>query len=112
MSRFRPCLLCGTTDSATEAAMVEWAEPIGSTIWARLDRCTDRAACRQRLEAGGHPWEVRDAAIATPGEPLISRAHREVFAAGAAWRAERFDKPMQPAATPDVHAVDLAEVFG
>lgn len=54
----RECAICGNGDvRQLVSALVEWLEL--PPRWEDVDRCKDRAACRERL--GGRRWPVRDA---------------------------------------------------
>lgn len=49
----QPCGLCGRTGFGVKRGLACW--PDGTCE--AMDRCSDdRDACRQRCEAGGHPW--------------------------------------------------------
>jgi hypothetical protein len=54
------CELCGEY-SADVAAAVAWYA-LGDRKVQRIDRCTDHAACRARVERKGEEWPLRDEA--------------------------------------------------
>lgn len=56
------CALCGNTNPNIRVSLVEWIEPIEGQRWSAIPRCLDRKSCRERVEASGETWEVRDAA--------------------------------------------------
>jgi hypothetical protein len=55
------CALCGDTNDRVKVALVEWIDPIEEQRFAAVPRCQDRKACRERVEASGETWEVREA---------------------------------------------------
>ena len=59
------CGLCERTDWSVHPRLVEWkpsAEHPPGMLYEWLDRCTDDAACRVRVEGSGAAWPVREAA--------------------------------------------------
>jgi hypothetical protein len=56
------CLLCGRIDGDVRVGLVAWAEPIGDRVFDAIPRCSDRVACRARVEDENHePWPLVDA---------------------------------------------------
>ena len=55
----RTCLLCGDSGSV-RMARAKWrtGRPVGGRMWEAIPRCTDRAACRERIEALGERWPL------------------------------------------------------
>jgi hypothetical protein len=62
MSQRRRCALCGI-ESATDVkpSMVRWKDPLPDHQFDTVDRCIDRQACRDRVDAIGELWPVIDA---------------------------------------------------
>jgi hypothetical protein len=57
------CELCGISGERLEAkALVEWADALPGMTWEHIGACDDRAACRDRVEAAGKAWPVRERA--------------------------------------------------
>ncbi len=54
----RECAICGDRSLDVRPGLVEWTDV--SPYYANIDRCSDQAACRARVEARGDPWPVRD----------------------------------------------------
>jgi hypothetical protein len=52
------CDICGDRSLDVRAGLVEWTDP--AQPYANVDRCTDQAACRKRVEARGDAWPVRE----------------------------------------------------
>jgi len=52
------CDLCGTRSTDVRPGLVAWIDP--AQPYAAVDRCSDVAACRARVEAAGEPWPVRE----------------------------------------------------
>ena len=52
------CDICGDRSLDVRAGLVAWrdlAQP-----YANVDRCSDVAACKARVQASGEPWPVID----------------------------------------------------
>lgn len=64
-----PCLLCGN-DRLTEVrvSLARWRDP-NPYLYSTIPRCSDRAACRERVELLGDDWPVID-----PGEHSMTPA--------------------------------------
>jgi hypothetical protein len=58
------CGLCGyESDQEVRMGFVRWTEPGDPPRpFGAMPRCTDRAACRARVERAGEAWEVADTA--------------------------------------------------
>lgn len=57
-----PCALCGwDREPDVRPGLVRWAEPRGRLSVTAAPRCSDRAACRLRVESAGGTWDVDDA---------------------------------------------------
>lgn len=56
----KACALCGESNPDVRAGLVEWIDPIEEQRFAAVYRCQDRKACRERVEASGGEWEVRE----------------------------------------------------
>lgn len=54
------CELCGHTGSDVKASWARWRSPGSRPPFQAIDRCQDRAKCRERCEAQGDPWLVAD----------------------------------------------------
>lgn len=55
------CVLCGSETAETRMQLVEWCEPVGTQRWSVIPRCTDRTACRARVEdVLGEAWPIAD----------------------------------------------------
>lgn len=72
------CLLCGHTDAEVRMGLVRWADPAeNGRVFDAIPRCTDRIACRARVEDENHePWPLVDASRATwdaKPQPLAER---------------------------------------
>lgn len=52
------CALCGRTGAGIERALVHWIEALPGMSWAHVPRCTDRPACRARVEGSGQSWPL------------------------------------------------------
>jgi hypothetical protein len=69
MSELIRCDLCGTTGHhgrEISERIVAWtdehrARVAGLPTWDTVNRCHAFQACRDRVEAAGQPWPVRDA---------------------------------------------------
>jgi hypothetical protein len=64
------CVLCGSETGPTRMQLVEWTEPIEGEIWSTVPRCTDRLACRSRVELeNDEQWPVNDRTPGPGGAP-------------------------------------------
>jgi len=52
------CDICGDRSIDVRAGLVAWIDP--AQPYANVDRCTNQAACRRRVEASGELWPVRE----------------------------------------------------
>ena len=62
------CDLCGSTQDV-RYALVRWRLGATATPFENLARCTDRAACRLRVETRGEEWLVEDPEEALQSPP-------------------------------------------
>ena len=54
----RECAICGHHSLDVRPGLVAWIDV--DSYYANVDRCTDQAACRARVEARGDTWPVRE----------------------------------------------------
>lgn len=59
------CVLCGDTSPNVRTGLIAWQQPIGRDVFTSAPRCTDKVACRARVEALGEAWEVMDRPLST-----------------------------------------------
>ena len=63
MSRFDlSCALCGNErPGQVVSSWIRWADARPGQEYTAAPRCTDRRACRDRVESAGEAWDVLDA---------------------------------------------------
>jgi hypothetical protein len=55
------CSLCDNPNRReVSVGLVEWSKPIDDERWTAIPRCENRVACRERVEAAGESWPVRE----------------------------------------------------
>lgn len=59
MALLGKCRICAAV-APTELRLIRFAAPKPGKPFASLEVCIDRTACRDRFEATGKPWPVRD----------------------------------------------------
>lgn len=77
------CVICGH-DGDVRTGVVEWLEPQDGNVWTTLPRCHDRQACRDRLEAAGDVWPLRDHTRPSP-KPMPPSEAPPADVGGATW---------------------------
>ncbi len=55
------CDICGTTSPDVRPGVVSWLAPLGQRYNA-VNRCTDHAACKERVLLSGEEWPILEPA--------------------------------------------------